>query len=70
MGILSEIKKVKRHVKTTSGYQLLSQWTSSQTVEMSDGSILEDKIKSVENDIKKSKEKEKELESTLTWIEF
>lgn len=47
MGVLSGFKKVKRHVKQSNGYQLLSQWTSSQTVEMDDGSTLEDKISNI-----------------------
>lgn len=44
MSILSGFKKIKRYVKTSSGYQLLSQWTSSQTVEMDDGTTLETKM--------------------------
>ena len=45
MSILSGFKKVKRYVKESSGYNLLSQWTSSQSVEMDDGMNLEDKMK-------------------------
>ena len=41
MSILSAFQKVKRYRKTESGYKLQSQWTSSETVEMADGSTLE-----------------------------
>ena len=41
MSILSGFKKVRRYIKESNGYQLLSQWTSSQTVEMDDGTALE-----------------------------
>jgi len=41
MAILSGIKRVRRYIKESNGYRLLSQWTSSQTVEMDDGTTLE-----------------------------
>lgn len=41
MGFLSGLKKVKRYIKLPDGYKLLSIWTSSQSVEMDDGSTLE-----------------------------
>lgn len=41
MGFLSGLKKVKRYIKLPDGYKLLSFWTSSQSVEMDDGSTLE-----------------------------
>lgn len=41
MGFLSGLKKVKRYIKLSDGYKLLSIWTSSQSVEMDDGSTLE-----------------------------
>lgn len=44
MSILNGFSKVKRYRKTESGYKLQSQWTSSETVEMSDGSILQDQL--------------------------
>lgn len=47
MSILSGFKKIKRYIKTEAGYAKLSQWTSSQTVEMDDGSVLEDAIHSI-----------------------
>ena len=51
MSILSEFKKIKRYVKESSGYKLLSQWTSSQTVEMDDGTTLQHKMKSVDDSL-------------------
>ena len=41
MSILSGFKKVKRYIKLPDGYKKLSIWTSSQTVEMDDGTTLE-----------------------------
>ena len=51
MSILSEFKKIKRYVKESSGYKLISQWTSSQTVEMDDGTTLQHKMKSVDDSL-------------------
>ena len=44
MSLLSGFKKAKKYVKQSDGYALLSQWTSSNTVEMDDGSSLETKM--------------------------
>lgn len=51
MDILTGYKKIKRYVKESAGYKLISQWTSSQTVAMNDGTTLEDKITSTEENI-------------------
>ena len=40
MSILSGFEKIKRYNKKSNGYQLLSHWTSSDTVEMGNGSTL------------------------------
>ncbi len=40
MSILSGFEKIKRYNKKSNGYKLLSHWTSSDTVEMSNGSTL------------------------------
>lgn len=45
MSILSGFKKIERYIKQSSGYQKISQWTSSQSVEFDDGTNLEDKMK-------------------------
>lgn len=40
MSIVEGFKKVKRYILTTKGYQLISQWTSSDTVETTNGKTL------------------------------
>lgn len=40
MAILSGFFKTKKYRKTSDGYKLQSEWTNSETVEMSDGSTL------------------------------
>ena len=49
MSIISGYQKIKKHIKTADGYQLLSHWTSSDTVEMNDGTTLEHRISNVDN---------------------
>lgn len=44
MSILTGFKKVKNYILTSSGYQLLSRWTSSQTVEFNDGKTAQEKL--------------------------
>ncbi|MFR3206432.1 MAG: hypothetical protein ACLTOO_12690 [Oscillospiraceae bacterium] len=44
MSILTGFKKVKDYILTSSGYQLLSRWTSSQTVEFDDGKTAQTKL--------------------------
>ena len=46
MGILSGFIKTKRYRKTDSGYKIQSEWTHSDTVEMSDGTTLTEKMAS------------------------
>lgn len=36
--------KIKRHVLTNTGYQLLSQWTSTNSVELDNGDSVEEAI--------------------------
>lgn len=49
MSILSGFIKTKRYRKTENGYQLQSEWTSSDTVEMTDGRTLTDTVASVKD---------------------
>lgn len=44
MSILTGFNKVKNYILTSSGYQLLSRWTSSQTVEFDDGKTAQAKL--------------------------
>lgn len=48
MSILSGYNKYKRYIKTTDGYKLVSQWTSSNTVEMDDGNTLETNLGAIQ----------------------
>jgi hypothetical protein len=66
MGILSGFKKVKRYIKTTDGYALLSQWTSANTVEMDNGDTLEEKMISVDKNINDEITRAKEAEQTVS----
>ncbi len=56
MSIVSGYKKAKKYLKTTSGYSLISQWVSSHTVEMDDGSTLETKITDMDTEINQKAE--------------
>lgn len=49
MSIQSGFQKIKKYVKSSAGYQLLSHWTSAETVEMNDGTTLEQRISNVDN---------------------
>ena len=41
MSVLSGYQKINRYIKQSGGYKKLSQWTSSQTVQMDDGHTLQ-----------------------------
>ena len=67
MAILSGYKKAKRYRKVNeSDYQLQSEWTSSDTVEMNDGTSLEDTITTINTDITDEVSRAKGVESVLT----
>ena len=55
MGILSGFKKFKRYIRTGDNYILDSEWTHAETVEMSDGSTLDDTIESINEEISAAK---------------
>lgn len=48
MSIVNGFTKVKDRILTTSGFKLLSRWTSSQTVEFDDGKTAQDKLGSID----------------------
>lgn len=52
MSILSGYKKVKDRILTSSGYQLLSRWTSSNTVDFDDGKTAQTKVGAINGIIK------------------
>lgn len=51
MAKLSGYKKCVKWVKESSGFRKLSQWTHATSVEMSDGTTLQDKLKTIEDGI-------------------
>ena len=56
MSILPNFKKVKNYILTSNGYKLLSRWTSSETVEFSDGKTAEEKLGAINGIVKTYKE--------------
>lgn len=51
MGILSGYKKFKKYLRTADGYQLCSEWTKADSVEMADGSTLQESMDTVVSDV-------------------
>lgn len=47
---MSDFVQVKRHILTNTGYKLLSQWVSSNSVEFDDGTDLESNIEAFKSD--------------------
>lgn len=71
MGLLNGLKKVKRYIKLPDGYKLLSIWTSSQSVEMDDGSTLESNKPNWDDKYTKSEVDNKlsAIETNIDWKE-
>lgn len=71
MGLLNGLKKVKRYIKLSDGYKLLSIWTSSQSVEMDDGSTLESNKANWDDKYTKSEidNKLSAIETNIDWKE-
>lgn len=51
MGILSGCKKFKKYLRTADGYQLCSEWTNADSVEMADGSTLQESVSSLNEEV-------------------
>lgn len=51
MGILSGYKKFKKYLRTADGYQLCSEWTKADSVEMADGSTLQESVSSLNEEV-------------------
>lgn len=67
MSILSGFKKVRRRIRLPDGYKLVSFWTSSQTVEMDDGTTLEsNKVKWDDASTKKHEHTNKDTLDSIT----
>lgn len=56
MSILNGFIKTKKYRKTDEGYKLQSQWASSQTVEMDDGSTVEETVQDLSQKISDTKD--------------
>lgn len=62
---MEDFKKVKKYSIGDDGDNLLSQWTSDQTVEMSSGETLQEKANSIDKDISDEITRAKKAESDL-----
>lgn len=51
MGILSGYKRFKKYLRTGEGYKLCSEWTKSDSVEMTDGSTLQETMDNIASDV-------------------
>lgn len=51
MGILSGYKKFRKYLRTADGYQLCSEWTKADSVEMADGSTLQESVSSLNEEV-------------------
>ncbi|MBD5478076.1 MAG: hypothetical protein HDR08_10465 [Lachnospiraceae bacterium] len=67
MGILSGYKKFKKYLRTADGYRLCSEWTKSDTVEMTDGSTLQESMDTVVSDVEST---QNELKTSLGGMTF
>ncbi|MBD5537851.1 MAG: hypothetical protein HDQ99_19810 [Lachnospiraceae bacterium] len=52
MGILSGYKRFKKYLRTGDGYKLCSEWTNADSVEMADGTTLQESMDTVVSDVK------------------
>ena len=48
MSVLSGYNRYKRYIKTSDGYKLCSEWTSSNSVEMGDGNTAETNLGAIQ----------------------
>ena len=51
MGILSGYKKFKKSLRTADGYRLCSEWTNADSVEMADGSTLQESVSALNDEV-------------------
>ena len=51
MSVLSGYKRFKKYLRTGGGYKLCSEWTKSDSVEMTDGSTLQESMDTVVSDV-------------------
>ncbi|MDE7070774.1 MAG: hypothetical protein K2O86_02210 [Clostridia bacterium] len=74
MGILSGYKRFKKYLHTGEGYRLCSEWTKSDSVEMTDGSTLQESMDTVVSDVESTQndimEVQNELKTSLGGMTF
>lgn len=74
MSILSGYKKFKKYLRAGEGYALCSEWTKSVSVEMTDGSTLQESMDAVINDVKNTQNDitnvHNELKTSLSGMTF
>ena len=74
MGILSGYKRFKKYLRTGEGYKLCSEWTNADSVEMSDGTTLQESMDTVVNGVESTQnnitEVRNELKTSLGGMTF
>ena len=67
MGLLSGSKRFKKYLRTGEGYKLCSEWTNADSVEMADGTTLQESMDTVVSDVKSTRN---ELKTSLGGMTF
>ncbi len=67
MGILSGYKRFKKYLRTGGGYKLCSEWTTADSVEMADGTTLQESMDTVVGDVENT---QNELKTSLGGMTF
>ncbi|MDE5802374.1 MAG: hypothetical protein K2I22_05590 [Lachnospiraceae bacterium] len=67
MGILSGYKRFKKYLRTGDGYKLCSEWTNADSVEMADGTTLQESMDTVVGDVENT---QNELKTSLGGMTF
>lgn len=67
MGILSGYKRFKKYLRTGEGYKLCSEWTNADSVEMADGTTLQESMDTVVSDVEST---QNELKTSLGGMTF
>ena len=65
MGILSGYKRFKKYLRTGEGYRLCSEWTKSDSVEMADGSTLQESMDTITGDMENTQNNMADMHNTF-----
>ncbi len=65
MGILSGYKRFKKYLRTGEGYRLCSEWTKSDSVEMADGSTLQESMDTIAGDMENTQNNMADMHNTF-----